>query len=106
MEAYWKKDELTSLSEVVCQVGTKTILLADLKTIQPSMTQKEISAMKRFNPNFTEVGWLNDRVKYLINHNFFREIIAMAMNNKKPKPLQFSFRERFEAFPRMALFAC
>ena len=79
--------------EVVCQVGTETILLADLKTIQPSMTQKEISAMKGFNPNFTEVGWLNDKVKYSINHRFFREIIAMVMKNKKPKPLQFLQRE-------------
>lgn len=41
--------------------------------------------MKRFNLNFIEVGWLNDRVKYLINYNFFREIIAMVMNNKKFK---------------------
>ena len=64
METYWKKDELTSLSEVVCQVGIKTILLADLKTIQPFVTQKEIFAMKRFNPNFTKVGWLNDMVQH------------------------------------------
>ena len=89
METYWKNDKLSSLSEAVCQVGAATILLADLKTIQPSMTNKEISVMKKFNPHFTEVGWLNDTVKYLINHRFFREIIAKAIKKNKPKPLQF-----------------
>lgn len=87
METHWKNDKFSSLSEVVCRVGAENILLADLKTIQPSMTNKEISAMKRFNPHFTEVGWLNDMVKYLINHRLFREIIANAMKKNKPKPL-------------------
>ena len=89
VETYWKNDEPSSLSEVVCEVGAETILLADIKTIQPSMTKKEISAMKRFKPHFTEVGWLNDKVKYLRNHGFFRDIIAKAKNNNQPKPLQF-----------------
>ena len=93
MATYWKKDEFTSLSEVVCQVGTETTLLADLTTIQPSMTQRGIFAMKRFNPNFTEVGWLNNMVQHYINHRFFSEVIAMAMKNKKPNPLQ-AFAER------------
>ena len=72
---------------MVCQVGTETILLADLKTIQRSMTNKEISAMKRFNPHFTDVGWLNDMIKYLVNHRLFCEIIA-NMKKNKPKPIK------------------
>jgi len=64
VETYQKNNEFSSLSEVVCKVGAKNILLADLKTIQPSMMNEEIFAMKRFNPHFTEVGWLNNMVKY------------------------------------------
>ena len=29
--------------------------------------------MKRFNPHFTEVGWLNDMVKYLTDNRLFRD---------------------------------
>ena len=94
METHWKKDDLKSLSEVVCQVVTETILLADLKTIQPSMTQKEISAMKGFNPNFTEVGWLNDKVKYSINHRFFHEIIACDGHEEQETQTTTVFAER------------
>ena len=59
----WNTELHPDFSEVVCEAGGQKILVGDLKTLQPTMSSREQEMMRKFSPKFSEVGWLNDKVR-------------------------------------------